>query len=133
MHPEQLSKAESTPLDRIGGPDAVRAVVDELYRRAGADPELADYFHTTDMEEQRRRLCDMVTSALGGPPTPWLLGLDEAHRGRSITHRHFSLMAAHLIDVLDHVGVDPEEADLLTEWFAAGRAAVVEGRVSTQL
>lgn len=128
MHPDQSPSAESTPLDRIGGPEAVRAVVDELYRRAGTDPELADYFHTTDMDEQRRRLRDMVTGALGGPPTPWLMGLDQAHQGRGITHRHFSLMAAHLIDVLDDVGVGPDEADLLTEWFAAGRAAVVEGR-----
>ncbi len=128
MQVEDAHDAQDTPLARLGGPGAVRMVVDELYVRAGADPELAPYFHTTDMEDQRRRLADMITSALGGPPTPWLEGLDVAHRGRGITHRHFSLMAAHLIDVLDHFGVRPDEADLLTEWFAAGRDAVVEGR-----
>jgi hemoglobin len=128
MQREQAPDATGTALDRLGGPDAVRAVVDELYLRAGEDPELADYFHTTDLAEQRRRLADMITGALGGPPTPWLLGLDAAHRGRGVTHRHFSLMAAHLIDVLDHFGVAPDEADMLTEWFATGRSAVVEGR-----
>lgn len=115
-----------TPFARLGGRDGVREVVDELYRRAAADPELAGYFHTTDMETQRSRLTDMISEAVGGPPAPWLKGLDEAHRGRGITHRHFSLMAAHLIDVLEHHGVEPDEADLLTAWFAQGREAVVD-------
>jgi len=115
-----------TPFVRLGGRDGVRAVVDELYRRAAADAELARYFHTTDMETQRSRLTDMISAAIGGPEAPWLKGLDEAHRGRGITHRHFSLMAAHLIDTLEHAGVAPEEADLLTAWFALGREAVVE-------
>jgi len=115
-----------TPLARLGGPEGVRAVVDELYRRAWDDPELAGYFHATDQSAQRQRLADMITGALGGPPTPWLAGLEAAHHGRGITHRHFSLMAAHLLDTLDHFGVTPDEADLLTSWFAAGRDAVVD-------
>ena len=122
-----------TPLARLGGVAGVSAVVDELYRRAGEDAELSVYFHTADMATQRRRLTDMIASALGGPPTPWLAGLDEAHRGRGITHRHFSLMAAHLIDTLDHVGVGPDETELLMTWFAEGRDAVVERSTSTPL
>ncbi|MFN7149922.1 MAG: group I truncated hemoglobin [Microthrixaceae bacterium] len=124
MQSEDLT---DSPLARLGGTAGVDAVVDELYRRAGEDPELSGYFHTADMAAQRRRLADMIAGALGGPPTPWILGLDAAHRGRGITHRHFSLMAAHLIDTLEHFGVRPDEADLLTEWFAAGRQAVVDG------
>jgi hemoglobin len=115
-----------TPFDRLGGAEGVRAVVDELYRRAATDPELAGYFHTTDMQSQRNRLADMIGAAMGGPAAPWLKGLEEAHRGRGITHRHFSLMASHLIDALEHHGIRPEEADLLTAWFAQGREAVVD-------
>lgn len=115
-----------TPFARLGGRDGVRAVVDELYRRAADDPDLAPYFHTTDLATQRSRLTDMIAQAMGGPEAPWLKGLEEAHQGRGITHRHFSLMAAHLIDALEHHGVDPEEADLLTSWFALGRDAVVD-------
>jgi hemoglobin len=122
----QDTSHDDTPLARIGGPEGVRSVVDELYRRAWADDELAEYFHATDQTAQRQRLADMIAGALGGPPTPWLEGLTEAHAGRGITHRHFSLMAAHLIDTLDHFGVTADEADLLTAWFAAGRDAVVD-------
>src|SRR5262245_47114965 len=122
----QVTVDPDTPFARLGGAAGVREVVDELYRRAAADPELAGQFHTTDMESQRTRLTDMIGAAMGGPPAPWLKGLEEAHRGRGITHRQFSLMAAHLIDALEHHGVQPDEADLLTAWFAQGREAVVD-------
>lgn len=122
----QNTGEHDTPLDRIGGPAGVSAVVDELYRRAEQDAELSAYFHRTDMETQRRRLADVITGALGGPSTSWLVGLEEAHRGRGITHHHFSLMAVHLIDTLEQHGVRPDETEILMAWFAAGRDAVVD-------
>ena len=111
---------------RLGGEPMVRRVVDELYDRAGADPELIGYFHATDQVEQRRKLTEMIGEALGGPSAPWLLGLREAHAGRGITHRHFSLMAAHLIDILIEIGVEPDETNTIMQWFASGREAVVD-------
>jgi truncated hemoglobin YjbI len=38
---QQVAAAPDTPYGRLGGRDGVSAVVDELYRRATADPELA--------------------------------------------------------------------------------------------
>lgn len=111
---------------RLGGEPTVRGVVEELYRRAHADDELAPYFHATDMAVQRQKLVEMIGDVLGGPPAPWLLGLREAHAGRNITHRHFSLMASHLVDILVELGVDADETNTITQWFASGRAAVVD-------
>lgn len=115
-----------TLFDRVGGMPAVLGIVDGLYAKAKADPELEGYFHTTNMEAQRQRLAEMIGQALGGPEAPWLKGLREAHAGRGITHRHFSLMAAHLMDVLIEIDLDPDEADLVMNWIAQGRDAVVE-------
>ena len=111
---------------RLGGEPTVRRVVDELYARAHADEELAGYFHATDMVVQRQKLVEMISQALGGPDAPWLMGLREAHEGRGITHRHFSLMAAHLIDILIEFGVDDDEMNTVMMWFASGREAVVD-------
>jgi hemoglobin len=116
----------TTLFERLGGAPAIAGVVAALYDKAQADPELAPYFHTTDMEAQRRRLTEMIGEALGGPAAPWLKGLREAHRGRGVSHRHFSLMAAHLMDVLVELDVDADEADLVMNWIAQGRDAVVE-------
>ena len=68
----------------------------------------------------------MIGEALGGPEAPWLLGLREAHRGRGVSHRHFSLLAAHLLDLLEELNVDPDETDVVMNWVAQGRDAVVE-------
>jgi len=115
-----------TLFDRVGGAPAISRIVGALYDKAQADPELAPYFHTTDIGAQRQRLSEMIGEALGGPGAPWLKGLAEAHRGRGVTHRHFSLLAAHLMDVLIEMDLDPDEADVVMNWFARGRDLVVE-------
>lgn len=116
----------TTIFDRLGGAAAIAAIVADLYERARQDPELAGYFHATDMEVQRKKLAEMIGEALGGPSAPWLMGLDEAHRGRGVSHRHFSLMAAHLMDVLIDRKVDEDEANNVMNWLTASRDAVVE-------
>jgi hemoglobin len=115
-----------TLFERLGGAAAIANIVTTLYERTAADPELGPYFHTTDMGVQRRKLAEMIGEALGGPSAPWLLGLAEAHRGRGVTHRHFSLLAAHLMDILEELDIDPDEADAVMNWFTQGREAVVE-------
>lgn len=115
-----------TLFDRLGGAAAIAEIVTKLYERTSGDPELAPYFHTTDMELQRRKLSEMIGEALGGPEAPWLLGLEAAHRGRGVSHRHFSLLAAHLLDLLEELQVDPDEADVVMNWVAQSREAIVE-------
>lgn len=121
-----MESSATTIFDRLGGAAAIAAIVADLYERARQDPELTQYFHATDMDVQRRKLAEMIGEALGGPKAPWLMGLDVAHQGRGVTHRHFSLMAAHLMDVLIDRQVDPDEADAVMNWLSAGREAVVE-------
>jgi hypothetical protein len=40
--------------------------------------------------------------------------------------RYFSLLAAHLLDLLEEMEVDPEKADVVMNWVAQGRDPVVE-------
>jgi hemoglobin len=125
---QQERRTEATPstaFEALGGDAGVLEVVDELYARVRADEELAPYFHRTDMAAQRQKLAEMITEALGGPPAPWLLSLDAAHRGRGITHRHFSLLCAHLVDVVTERGLG-EEVDDLIDFVNQARPAVVE-------
>ena len=115
-----------TAFERIGGASAVLTVVERLYARVGADPALAPYFRATNMPQQRDKLVGMVSEALGGPRSPWMTGLVQAHRGRGITHEHFDLMVGHLLAVLDELDLPPREVRLVARWLAAARDAVVE-------
>jgi hemoglobin len=121
-----VPRSGGTAYERIGGASAVLTVVERLYDRALADPALAPYFHDTRMSLQRDKLVGMLTEALGGPRSPWLAGMVQAHRGRGITHAHFDRMASYLFDVLQELEVEQGEVRQVARWLSTSRAAVVD-------
>jgi hemoglobin len=121
-----MSSTPDVLFDRLGGAAGTERIVDALYQRVQDDPELSPYFHQSDMEAQRRKLSEMIGEALGGPSAPWLLDLDVAHRGRGVTHRHFSLLASHLVDTLEAFDVAADESDDVMSWIGQARALVVD-------
>ena len=123
---EPVDTSTETPFTRLGGEAGVDRAVAALYERVWADPELGPYFHRTDREAQRRRLTQLLSSALGGPDAYTGKGLREAHAGRGITHRHFSLLASHAADVLAEMGLEDEVVDDVLEFIASARADVVD-------
>jgi hemoglobin len=120
-----VDTSTETPYLRLGGQTGIERVVDALYVRIWADPELGPYFHRTDKDAQRRRLSNLLASALGGPDDYTGKGLREAHAGRGITHRHFSILASHAADVLVDEGLEDEVVDDVLEFIASARAEVV--------
>ena len=53
--------------ERIGGAGAVEAAVDLFYRKVLTDPDVSDFFDTTDMDDQRAKQKAFLTMAFGGP------------------------------------------------------------------
>jgi len=92
----------------IGGEPALVGVVDDLYVRVLADPELAGFFAGTNMRRLKGKQVEFFSAALGGPDPYVGLSMTEAHRGRGITMRHFELVAGHLTDALTAAGVPDE-------------------------
>lgn len=123
---EPVDTSTETPFTRLGGQDGVAAAVEELYDRIWADPELGPFFHRTDQVAQRKRLTQLLSSALGGPDDYTGKGLREAHAGRGITHRHFSLLASHAADVLADRGLEDEVVDDVLDYLASARLEVVD-------
>jgi hemoglobin len=136
---------EASLFERIGGASAIGSLVAALYERLRADPELSPFFRASDRMAQHRTLSDLLTDALGGPVPGWRSGpetgfgisagpglelsgeanADGPLNGRAVSNRHFSLLCAHLIDVLESVGIGDDEADDLIEWVGRARSAVV--------
>ena len=59
-------KSTEAIFDRIGGVDAVAAVVDMFYERVLADPTLAYFFDGVNMELQKERQRQFITEAWVG-------------------------------------------------------------------
>ncbi len=108
-----------TLYDRLGGQDAIAAVVDEFYDRVLADETVAHHFEDVDMEAQRGHQTRFLSSVAGGPVEYTGEDMATAHGHLGITQVEFEAIAGHLADALEAFDVD--EAD---------RAAVLEAVAS---
>jgi hemoglobin len=111
--------------ERLGGAPAIDAVVDELYRRIVADPDLAPFFVGANLRSHTRRVRVLVTMVTGGPAEYRGRDMNSAHRRLAIEDRHFDLVAGHLVATLEHVGAEPGAADELVTMVASLRGNIV--------
>ncbi|MGH3622188.1 MAG: group I truncated hemoglobin [Sciscionella sp.] len=91
--------------EQIGGQDALVVVVDDLYRRILADPNLAGFFTGTNLARLKGKQVEFFADALGGPEEYSGQSMRQVHRGRGIAQQHFNLVAGHLTDALLAGGV----------------------------
>lgn len=104
-----FGKRAATPttiFDRIGGYEALEAVVADFYTRVLADTALAGFFTGTNMSRLRGKQVEFFAAALGGPDPYTGAPMKQVHQGRGITRHHFDLVAGHLTDSLTAAGVD---------------------------
>jgi len=78
-----------TVYDRIGGHEALTAVVDDLYVRILDDPKLAGFFTGTNMSHLKGRQVEFFATALGGPDPYLGVPMKLVHQGRGIMREHF--------------------------------------------
>lgn len=112
--------------ERIGGKQALTAVVDEFYRRILADDSLSPLFAATDMAAQRRHQVAFLAFALGGPNEYRGAGMKRAHAGRGITDAHFAAVAGHLQDTLQWAAVGADQVVQIMAAAASLRNDVVD-------
>ena len=95
----------ATIYDRIGGHEAIEAVVEDFYVRVLADNQLSGFFAGTNMNRLKGKQAEFFAAALGGPEPYTGAPMKQVHQGRGITMHHFSLVAGHLADALAAAGV----------------------------
>jgi hemoglobin len=94
--------------DKIGGHEAIEAVVEDFYIRVLADHQLAGFFSGTNMNRLKGKQAEFLAAALGGPEPYAGAPMKQVHQGRGITMHHFSLVAGHLGGALTAAGVPSE-------------------------
>jgi hemoglobin len=109
---------------RLGGHEAVAAIVDVFSRRLAADGELARYFARLDLEGLRRHQASFLDAALGGPQAYRGATLRRAHQQLGITARDFRLVLDHLAVAISACGV-PEALGAEILGYVAGLSGEV--------
>ena len=114
---------------RLGGYDALAAVVDDFIGRLAADSRLARFFQgsSTDSRRHRRQLLvDQLCEAAGGPCYYTGRSMKLSHQGLGITEADWDVMARHLLESLDEFQVSPKEKQELIAIVSGTKADIVE-------
>lgn len=99
---------------RLGGYDAIAAVVDDFIGRLATDPQIGPFFagHSTDsLRKIRQLVVDQLCEATGGPCYYTGRSMKESHAGMKVTEAHWNKGVQHLIATLDKFKVGAKEKE----------------------
>jgi len=121
--------ATQTLYARLGGYDAVTAVVDDLLPRLMADPQLARFWQNRGedgLQREKQLLIDFLCSSAGGPL--YYTGRDMAlsHKGMGISESDWKAFIGHLNATLDNFQVPEQERGEVLAFIESTKADMVE-------
>jgi hemoglobin len=100
--------------ERLGGIEAITAVVEDFRDRAAADDRINLKFARTDLARLTKMLIDQVCEATGGPCRYGGRGMKEAHAGMNVTKGEFDALVDDLVATLKQLKVpSAEQGELL--------------------
>lgn len=119
--------SEKSLYDRLGGVDAIRAVIkDFVEERVAKDPRINARFANTDIPKLQQMLTDQVCEATGGPCKYTGRNMKESHAGMGITEAEFTALVEDLKLSLDKFNVPKAEQDELIAALATMHDDIVE-------
>jgi len=134
---EHFSRPEPSPEEtagqplykRVGGYDAIAAVVDDFIGRLIADRQISRFFagSSTDSKQRIRQLVvDQLCAATGGPCIYTGRSMKASHEGLGITESDWQATVKHLVATLDKFKVPQKEKDEMLAIASSLKGDIVE-------
>ncbi len=115
METQKPVLSDKSLYDRLGGLDAIKAVVDDFVGNVAADPAINARFANTDIVNLKAKLVEQICEATGGPCKYTGKGMVEVHTGMKVTDDEFNALVGDLKKSLDKFNVpEREQTELLT-------------------
>lgn len=106
--------ADKPLYDRLGGKDAITAVVDDFVANVAADARINTFFANADIPRLKTMLVDQICEASGGPCKYTGKSMKESHTGMGVKDEHFDALVEDLVKSLDKFKVpEKEKGELL--------------------
>ena len=112
--------------DRLGGLDAIKAVIDEFVTRAGADARVNQKFARSDVDRAKLHLVEQVCFATGGPCQYTGRDMKTAHKNMKVTEGEFGALVEDLVGALDKFNVPAQEKNELLAILGPLKSQIVE-------
>ncbi|HEX5014059.1 MAG TPA: group 1 truncated hemoglobin [Candidatus Limnocylindrales bacterium] len=116
----------SSLYERLGGRDAITAVIDDFVARCAGDARINGKFARTDVPRLKAHLVDQVSAATGGPDTYTGRDMHTTHHDMAVTGGEFDALVGNLVATLDQFGVPEAEKSELLSALAPMRGDIVE-------
>ena len=127
--PTLNAEEEASLYERLGGYDAVSAVIDDFAAKLFVDPVVgARFFGMSDDSREgfRQKNKNLVCAVTGGPCKIISRSAEQTHAGLGIKASEFNIVAQHLVDTLNKFNVPQREHDELMVIIGSLRPAIVE-------
>jgi len=122
-------QAKKSLYQRLGGYDAIAAVVDDFVGRLVTDKQFERFFvgHSTDSKKRiRQHIVDQFCAGAGGPCVYTGRSMKDSHVGLGITEGEWDASAKHLVATLDKFKVPEAEQKELLAFVTTLKADIVE-------
>jgi hemoglobin len=117
--------AQPTLYQRLGGYNAIQAVVDEAIKNIAADRRINRFFKGANIQRLRRQLADQICAASGGPCVYTGRDMKSAHAGMGIKSSHFDALVQDLGKALNKFRVPAREQRELVALLAPTKKDIV--------
>lgn len=84
-----------------------------LYDRICADPDLAPFFASIDIDVLREHVSDFLTVLTGGPDMYRGRDIGEAHADHRISKAHFERLILHIIAAADDLQIEADDGSAI--------------------
>jgi hemoglobin len=112
--------------ERLGGLEAITAVVDSFVARCAGDDRINRKFERSDIPRLKKMLVDQVCEATGGPCTYTGRDMRETHDGMGVTAGEFDALVDDLVATLDEFEVAKADKEELLSVLGPMREDIVE-------
>ncbi|MGH9945496.1 MAG: group I truncated hemoglobin, partial [Pyrinomonadaceae bacterium] len=118
--------AKKSLYERLGGLEAIKAVIGDFAGRVLADPSINKKFAKTDPERLTFMLVQQVCDASGGPCKYTGRSMKDSHKNMGVTGGEFNALVGHLVATLDKFKVGETEKNELLGVLGPMKPDIVE-------
>jgi hemoglobin len=112
--------------ERLGGLDAIKAVVGEFATRVLADERINKKFAKTDATRLTHFLVEQICAATGGPCVYTGNSMKKSHKNMKVTEGEFNALVEDLVKALDKFNVPEAEKNELLGALGPMKPDIVE-------